>query len=126
MRLAGAVLLLYLLIVGTGYALTKGWIEWPPLPGVQYAPAPPFDEAKFMNGVKQIGVLAGLVVEGRAVTDIRVQGTAYNPATRTMQVWMSANARGVYSVFLADCRVADAGGWFCARPVDAGGVMRLN
>jgi|GEM_PF-2454892 len=126
MRLAGAVLLFYVLILGTVYGLTKGWIDWPLLPGMQSAVAPPFDEVKFINGIRQVGVMAGQVVDGRVLTDIRVQGTAYNPGARTMQVWISATVRGLYSAFVSECRVADAGGWFCARPVDAGGVIRLN
>jgi hypothetical protein len=118
---------MYLLVLGAGYALNQGWVQ---LPVVEQRPTPIFDEATFIAGIKQIGVVAFMdklvPVEGKALTDIRVHGSAYNPATRSLIVWSSATARGAYFVFTSDCRIAEAGGWFCTRPVDAGGYVRVN
>lgn len=127
MRLGVLIFAIYILVMGVGYGLNKGWIQ---LPIAEEAPAPPFDEPKFIAGVKEIGVVAFVntlvPVEGKAVTDIRIRGTTYNPATRAMTVWMFAMARGTGYVFTSTCHRAEAGGWFCSRPVDAGGYVRVN
>lgn len=127
MRLGILIFAIYILVLGVGFGLNKGWIQFP-LP--EPAPAPAFDESKFIAGVKDIGVVAFVntlvPVEGKAVTDIRVRGTTYNPATRALTVWVFAVARGLGYVFTSECHHAEAGGWFCSRPVDAGGYIRVN
>ncbi len=127
MRLAVLIFAIYALAVGAGYGLNKGWIQ---LPVADPAPAPAFDDMKFVLGVREAGVVIyvnSLVsIVGKEVTDIRVRGETYNPASRTLTVWLSATARGSAYVFTADCHVADAGGWFCSRPIDAGGFVRVN
>ncbi len=124
MRLGILIAAMYLLVLGVGLGLDKGWFQLP------VPPAPVFDEAKFTAGIREIGVVAffnALVpVEGKLVTDIRVRGTTYSPATRSLTVWLSAMVRGTNFIFTADCRVAEAGGWFCFRPVDIGGFIRVS
>lgn len=127
MRLAIGISAMYLLVLLSGFAINEGWVRLPTSP---QKPTPIFDEVKFLAGVRQIGVVAYLdklaAVEGKALTDIRVHGSAYNPATHTLMVWLSTTARGSYYVFTSDCRIAEDSGWFCTRPVDAGGYIRVN
>ena len=100
------------------------------MPVAEPSPAPLFDDMKFVLGVRDVGVVVyanSLVpVGGKEVTDIRVRGETYNPSSRTLTVWLSAMARGTAYVFTAECHVAEAGGWFCSRPIDAGGYIRVN
>ena len=65
---------------------------------------------QYIGAVAYLDKLAA--VEGKALTDIRVHG--------------SATARGSHFVFTSDCRIAEDSGWFCTRPVDAGGYIRMN
>jgi len=127
MRLAIGIIAIYLLVLGGGYALNQGWVR---LPEPEALPAPIFDEARYLVGVQQIGAVAFIdklvSVEGKALSDLRIHGTAYNPATHTMMVWVSATVRGAYFVFTSECHTATAGGWICTRPVDAGGYIRVN
>lgn len=127
MRLAVAIFAIYLLVLIVGYGLNKGLIL---LPAPEPIPAPAFDEPRFVGGVKEVGVVAyfnGLVpIEGKAVSEIKVHGTAYNPGSRLLKVWLSAAVRGTYFIFTSDCYVAEAGGWFCTRPVDSGGYIRVK
>ncbi|MEI7711661.1 MAG: hypothetical protein WCI94_09525 [Rhodospirillales bacterium] len=127
MRSAILIFAMYVLVIGAGYGLNKGWVQ---LPVAEPSPAPPFDDMKFVLGVRDVGVVVyanSLVpVGGKEVTDIRVRGETYNPSSRTLTVWLSAMARGTAYVFTAECHVAGAGGWFCSRPIDAGGYIRVN
>ena len=127
MRLAVLIFSLYALVFGVGYGLNKGWIV---LPVADLPHAPPFDDMKFVIGVREAGVVVysnSLVpVGGKEVNDIRVRGETYNPSSRTLTVWLSAIAHGTPYVFTADCHLAEAGGWFCSRPIDAGGYVRVN
>ena len=127
MRLGIVIFAIYVLVLGAGYSLNKGWVQLP-VPAVQSVPA--FDEPKFVAGVKEVGVVvfAGAMVpiEGKAVSDIRVRGTTYNPASHVLLVWLSATARGMGYVLTSECHHAEAGGWFCSRPADAGGYVRVN
>ena len=127
MRSAIVIFAMYVLVIGAGYALNKGWVQ---LPVAEPSPAPLFDDMKFVLGVRDVGVVVyanSLVpVGGKVVSDIRVRGETYNPSSRTLTVWLSAMARGTAYVFTAECHVAEAGGWFCSRPIDAGGYIRVN
>jgi hypothetical protein len=127
MRLVIGIVAAYLLVLTTGYALNEGWIR---LPEPAAPPPPIFDEAKYLAGVQQIGAVAFIdklvPVEGKALSDIRIHDTAYNPAMRTLKVWISATLRGAYFVFISECHSATSGGWLCTRPVDAGGYIRVN
>jgi len=127
MRLVIWIIAVYALVLGGGYALNEGWLR---LPEPTAPPAPIFDEAKYLAGVQQIGAVAFIdklvPVEGKALSDLRIHGTTYNPAMRSLTVWVSANVRGAYFVFTSECHSATSGGWLCTRPVDAGGFIRVN
>ena len=96
MRSAIVIFAMYVLVIGAGYALNKGWVQ---LPVAEPSPAPLFDDMKFVLGVRDVGVVVyanSLVpVGGKEVTDIRVRGETYNPSSRTLTVWLSAMARAL-------------------------------
>ena len=127
MRLTLGILALYALVASVLWGVRHGWV----LPPTLSASVPPsFDQEKFLTGVKQVGVVVGLTapvpVEGKLVTDAQVLGTAYDPASGILRVWVSGTVRSAPFVFSSNCYVAEAGGWFCTRATDVGGLMRVH